>query len=228
MRSDAPGRKPFGKEPRGQAVRSAAATRPTSSAGAPIPPGPLDASGRSRPSVASSAPGGRATAAPATAGPRTSSRRRPSRSAGPGEGDQRVRHTRVVVVLVGVLVDVEVALDLELLCRPGTPSVRRSRSSACRRRAVRSAGCSTSSVNATEHHSWKRRSSRWCWRSRGQCSPRLRCSTRKLSPCRSDRLLRDAVLVRQLEVGNDRADLQTLLIVLLPWPIAGGRRRSAR
>src|SRR5919108_2606827 len=44
----------------------------------------------------------------------------------------------------------------------------------------------TSSVKATEHHSWKRSSSRWCIRSRGQCSPRLRCSTSALSPWSSD------------------------------------------
>src|SRR4051794_10979620 len=44
----------------------------------------------------------------------------------------------------------------------------------------------TSSVNATAHHSWKRSSSRWNWRSRGQCSPRLRCRTRTLSPCSWD------------------------------------------
>src|ERR671932_244409 len=45
----------------------------------------------------------------------------------------------------------------------------------------------TSCVKATEHHSWKRSNSRWCIRSRGQCSPRLRCTTSVLpSPWSSD------------------------------------------
>src|SRR5215207_5352581 len=48
-------------------------------------------------------------------------------------------------------------------------------------------GMLTSSVNATAHHWWNCSSSWWCWRSRGQCSPRLRCRTIALSPCSSDR-----------------------------------------
>ena len=44
----------------------------------------------------------------------------------------------------------------------------------------------TSSVNATGHISEKGTMRRWCWRSRGQCSPRPSMSTRQLSPCSSE------------------------------------------
>src|ERR687887_1818994 len=45
----------------------------------------------------------------------------------------------------------------------------------------------TSWVNATAHQPWKRTISRWCWRSRGQCSPRPSMRIIGSSPCNSDR-----------------------------------------
>src|SRR5215471_16407632 len=44
----------------------------------------------------------------------------------------------------------------------------------------------TSWVKATGHHSWKRTISRWCCRSRGQCSPRPSIKIMASSPCSSD------------------------------------------
>src|SRR5919197_3501574 len=46
----------------------------------------------------------------------------------------------------------------------------------------------TSSLSSTPHHSWNLSSSRWCWRSRGQCSPRPSWTTSGFAPWISESL----------------------------------------
>ena len=122
------------------------------------------------------------TAGSARGGPRTSSRRRPSRSRGPGRG-QRVRARRR---RGGCRCTRGCRVPLHLEVAVGQEGPVRAGGDLHLERVVQVVGQDvTSSVNATGTTRGSA-AARWCWRSRGQCSPRPSMQHEALSPCSSE------------------------------------------
>src|SRR5215469_13475723 len=72
----------------------------------------------------------------------------------------------------------------------------------------------TSSVKATGHHSWNRTISRWCCRSRGQCSPRPSIKIMALSPWSPDSRCIVPVSSGRVKSGSTAPGVSPLLMMV--------------
>src|SRR5215469_259710 len=82
----------------------------------------------------------------------------------------------------------------------------------------------TSWVKATVHHWWNTSISRWCCRSRGQCSPRPSIKIMASSPCSSDSWCIDPVSSGRMKSGSAAPGVSPLLMTVslsLVGPDAG-------